>query len=58
HVFCFKCIHKWTKNESTCPVCRVQVRSITKTLSLKEIEQFNVRAPVSASPSHPWHGGG
>ncbi|CAM9343245.1 unnamed protein product [Ectocarpus sp. 12 AP-2014] len=45
HVFCFKCIHKWTKTESACPVCRVKVRSITKTLSLREIEQFNVRTP-------------
>ncbi|CAM9867035.1 unnamed protein product [Ectocarpus sp. 12 AP-2014] len=33
HVFCFACIHQWSKNSSICPGCRVQIKRITKTLS-------------------------
>ncbi|CAM9807219.1 unnamed protein product [Ectocarpus sp. 4 AP-2014] len=33
HMFCFACIHQWTKNSSICPGCRVQIKRITKTLS-------------------------
>lgn len=47
HVFCMECIHQWSKNESSCPVCRVPFKRIIKTLSQAEMEAANARRPVS-----------
>ncbi|CAN0057816.1 unnamed protein product [Pylaiella littoralis] len=33
HVFCFCCIHKWSKKANVCPTCRLEFTKITKTLS-------------------------
>ncbi|CAM9813654.1 unnamed protein product, partial [Laminaria digitata] len=32
HVFCFVCIHKWSKKETKCPACRRKFSTIAKTL--------------------------
>ena len=28
HSFCFKCIHKWSKENNTCPLCRKEFRRL------------------------------
>ncbi|CAN0385053.1 unnamed protein product, partial [Scytosiphon promiscuus] len=46
HVFCFSCIHAWSKKETRCPICRELFGHITKTLSQREIEKHNARKAV------------
>ncbi|CAM9323179.1 unnamed protein product [Ectocarpus fasciculatus] len=48
HVFCFACIHQWTKSSSICPGCRVQIKRITKTLSPADEAKGETRKPVAS----------
>eukprot|EP00904_Undaria_pinnatifida_P001871 jgi/Undpi1/11685/HiC_scaffold_36.g13980.m1 len=43
HVFCFVCIHKWSKKETKCPACRRKFSSISKTLPLTDLREELVR---------------
>ncbi|CAM9626823.1 unnamed protein product [Scytosiphon promiscuus] len=50
HVFCFSCIHQWTKSANRCPGCRVVVRRIIKTMSTADLVKEEARRQVSMSP--------
>lgn len=30
HLFCYKCILRWTQTSSTCPLCKAQVHALTR----------------------------
>lgn len=46
HVFCFTCIHEWTKKVNACPSCRVTFVKITKTLSPEDVAKEKTRKQV------------
>lgn len=46
HVFCFFCIHKWSKITNKCPTCRLEFTKITKTLSLEDTLKEAARREV------------
>ncbi|CAM9554678.1 unnamed protein product [Pylaiella littoralis] len=43
HVFCFYCIHKWSKKANVCPTCRLEFTKISKTMSLKDLTKEEAR---------------
>jgi hypothetical protein len=37
HVFCFSCIHKWSQTENTCPMCKKDFKTISKSIGKKQL---------------------
>ncbi len=42
HVFCFECISHWSKQETSCPLCKVEFTTITKALGAKAAESVKL----------------
>ncbi|CAN0385751.1 unnamed protein product, partial [Pylaiella littoralis] len=43
HVFCFCCIHTWSKKANVCPTCRLEFTKITMTMSSKDLIKEEAR---------------
>ncbi|OMJ69995.1 hypothetical protein SteCoe_32124 [Stentor coeruleus] len=39
HLFCFKCIKKWSDNENSCPICKSRFEKITRIARRKEYKK-------------------
>ncbi|CAM9254010.1 unnamed protein product, partial [Hapterophycus canaliculatus] len=50
HVFCFSCIHLWTKSANRCPGCRVVIRRIIKTMTPADVSKEEARKRVRSPP--------
>lgn len=46
HSFCFKCIHKWSKTNNTCPLCRKEFRRLICHKRSIKVKQPIIRIPM------------
>eukprot|EP01040_Poterioochromonas_malhamensis_P013362 gene13362-14685_t len=52
HIFCFDCIHKWSKKDTVCPLCRVKFNFIDKNTTdpLNKEKPKQCRVPIRRKP--------